>query len=231
MAVNPLQGLQVALARHEQAIARVLPAGQLQQALAQGLQPLALFGRDDEFARRFGLRPQRPGTFAALVPLVPHLQHRDASGQVGGFDQATVANDALIHETILMHLYNLRRQSTGSSGAGEWQLLDLVGWLSIHGTTELFAILLAGAAGLHIGRSMAFPGARPVLAAASEAGQRGAVVMVGVVIMMIVAALLEAFPRQLVDGTESRFLIGGVMLIFWLAYFILYRPSAAQETA
>jgi curved DNA-binding protein len=50
-----------------------------------------------------------------------------ASGQVGGFDQATVANDALVHETILMHLYNLRRQSTGSSGAGEWQLLDLVG--------------------------------------------------------------------------------------------------------
>ena len=50
-------------------------------------------------------------------------------------------------------------------------------------------------------------------------------------LMLVFAALLEAFPRQLVDGTESRFLIGGVMLIFWLAYFILYRPAAAQETA
>lgn len=50
-----------------------------------------------------------------------------AGGQIGGFDQTTVANDALVHETILMHLYNLRRQSTGSSGAGEWQLLDVTG--------------------------------------------------------------------------------------------------------
>ena len=49
--------------------------------------------------------------------------------------------------------------------------------------------------------------------------------MVGVVIMMIVAALLEAFPRQLVEDTGSRFVIGGTMLLFWLSYFILYRPA------
>jgi len=110
-------------------------------------------------------------------------------------------------------------------------VVELAAWLSVHGTTELFGILLSGAAGLHIGRAMAFPGNLSVLDSAAAAGRRSAVVMVGVVIMMIVAALLEAFPRQLVDGTESRFLIGGVMLIFWLAYFILYRPSAAQETA
>jgi uncharacterized membrane protein SpoIIM required for sporulation len=107
---------------------------------------------------------------------------------------------------------------------GQGLLVDLAAWLSVHGTTELFGILLSGAAGLHIGRSMAFPGNRPVLIAASEGGKRGAVVMVGVVIMMIVAALLEAFPRQLVEGAGPRFLIGGMMLAFWLAYFFLYRP-------
>jgi len=107
--------------------------------------------------------------------------------------------------------------------------VELAAWISVHGTTEFFGILLSGAAGLHIGRSMAFPGTRPVLAAAAEAGQRGAVVMVGVVIMMIIAALLEAFPRQLVEGTGSRFLIGGMMLAFWLAYFFLYRPAHAGE--
>lgn len=112
---------------------------------------------------------------------------------------------------------------------GQGLTLELAAWLSVHGTTEIFGILLSGAAGLHIGRSMAFPGAKPVLAAASEAGQRGAVVMVGVVIMMIIAALLEAFPRQLVDGTGARFLIGGMMLTFWLAYFFLYRPARQPE--
>jgi uncharacterized membrane protein SpoIIM required for sporulation len=107
---------------------------------------------------------------------------------------------------------------------GQGLVVELSAWLSVHGTTEIFGILLAGAAGLHIGRSMAFPGTLPVLDAAAAAGRRGAVVMVGVVIMMVIAALLEAFPRQLVDGTGGRFLIGGGMLIFWLAYFFLYRP-------
>ncbi|AWW75811.1 hypothetical protein CD351_15380 [Erythrobacter sp. KY5] len=104
--------------------------------------------------------------------------------------------------------------------------VEFSAWLSVHGTTELFGILLSGASGLHIGRSMAFPGDRSVLDAASASGRRGAVVMVGVVIMMIVAALLEAFPRQLVEGAGSRFVIGGAFLAFWLSYFFLYRPAS-----
>ncbi|NCP14803.1 MAG: stage II sporulation protein M [Sphingomonadales bacterium] len=114
---------------------------------------------------------------------------------------------------------------------GQGLTVELAAWLSVHGTTELFGILLSGAAGLHIGRAMAFPGRLAVLDAAAAAGRRAAVVMVGVVIMMIVAALLEAFPRQLVDGTAGRFLIGGTMLTFWLSYFFLYRPRLADTAA
>jgi uncharacterized membrane protein SpoIIM required for sporulation len=114
--------------------------------------------------------------------------------------------------------------------AGQGLLVDLAAWLSVHGTTEIFGIMLSGAAGLHIGRAMAFPGTRPVLEAAAQAGRRSAVVMVGVVIMMIVAAFLEAFPRQLVEGTANRFLIGGTMLLFWLTYFFLYRPKPTADS-
>lgn len=99
---------------------------------------------------------------------------------------------------------------------------EFAAWLSVHGTTELFAILLSGAAGLHVGRSMAFPGERTILQAASASGKRAAVVMIGVIVMMIVAGFLEAFPRQLVDGAEGRMAIGGALLTFWLAYFFLY---------
>ncbi|OYX91440.1 MAG: hypothetical protein B7Y74_14495, partial [Novosphingobium sp. 35-62-5] len=80
---------------------------------------------------------------------------------------------------------------------GQGLLLDFVGWLSIHGTTELFAILLAGAAGIHVGRSMAFPGNLPVMDAAAAAGRRAAQVMTGVVLMLVIAALLEGFARQM----------------------------------
>jgi uncharacterized membrane protein SpoIIM required for sporulation len=113
---------------------------------------------------------------------------------------------------------------------GQGLVVELAAWLSVHGTTELFGILLSGAAGLHIGRAMAFPGDRAVLDAAAAAGRRSAVVMVGVVIMMIVAALLEAFPRQLVQATPQRFAIGAAMLAFWLAYFFLYRPRGKRAT-
>ena len=109
--------------------------------------------------------------------------------------------------------------------------VDFVGWLSIHGTTELFAILLAGAAGIHVGRSMAFPGARSHLKAASDAGKRAALVMAGVIIMLVCAGLLEGFARQLIDNSAGRFGVGGGMLLLWLVYFIGFgrerqRPGA-----
>lgn len=109
--------------------------------------------------------------------------------------------------------------------------IDFVAWLSVHGTTELFAILLAGAAGLHVGRAMAFPGDRSVMAATASAGRRAATVMVGVVLMLAVAALLEAFPRQLVGETWERLVIGGAMLAGWLAYFFAFRrvPAGAHS--
>lgn len=120
-------------------------------------------------------------------------------------------------------------QNTASLGAMLWLYhgagltLDFVGWLSVHGTTEFFAILLAGGAGMHIGRSMAFPGDRPVMQAAAEAGRRSAQVMTGVILMLVIAAILEGFARQLVDDTMGRLAIGGFMLAFWLAYFFAFR--------
>ncbi|MBH0111642.1 stage II sporulation protein M [Novosphingobium sp. YJ-S2-02] len=103
--------------------------------------------------------------------------------------------------------------------------LDFAGWIAVHGTTELFAIMLSGAAGLHIGRAIAFPGKLGVLASAAQAGRRAAMVMTGVVLMLVIAALLEGFARQLVDTTPGRFAIGGFMLAFWIAYFFAFRGT------
>ncbi len=109
---------------------------------------------------------------------------------------------------------------------GQGLLLDFTGWLSVHGTTELFAILLAGAAGLHIGRAIAFPGKRSVLQAASEAGRRAATVMTGAILMLVGAAMLEGFARQLIDDTLTRLAVGGSMLAIWIGYFFGLRGPA-----
>lgn len=94
-------------------------------------------------------------------------------------------------------------------------------WVFVHGVTELFAITLAGAAGFHVGWSMAFPGAKTRLAAAESAGRRGGVVMIGVVIMLFIAGLLEGFVRQLVTLDAARWAIASTSLLIWLSYFYL----------
>ncbi|MEQ1541423.1 MAG: stage II sporulation protein M [Novosphingobium sp.] len=128
-------------------------------------------------------------------------------------------------------------QNTATLGAMLWLFhsqgltVEFVGWLSIHGTTELLAILLAGGAGLHVGRSMAFPGKRSLLEAAAEAGQRAAVVMAGVVLMLVCAGLLEGLGRQLIEVTAARYAIGYGMLTFWLLYFFAFRRNPQGSEA
>jgi hypothetical protein len=51
--------------------------------------------------------------------------------------------------------------------------------------------------------------------------------MAGVVLMLIVAAVLESFARQLVGQMWDRLLIGGTMPTFWLAYFFAFRRRPA----
>lgn len=96
---------------------------------------------------------------------------------------------------------------------------ELGGWLLIHGTTELFAIAIAGGAGLHIGRSLVFPGrlARPD--AAARAGRTAATAMLGVLLMLVAAAVLEGFGRQLIRGDAPRYGIAALMFGLWCLYF------------
>lgn len=98
-----------------------------------------------------------------------------------------------------------------------------IGWLSIHGTTELFAIMISGAAGFRIGMAIIFPGKRGRMDAATAAGRSAAVAMGGTVVMLAVAGVLEGIGRQIVNSDGLRYLIGGVMLIGWLTYFYLPR--------
>lgn len=103
--------------------------------------------------------------------------------------------------------------------------VPLGGWLFIHGVTELFAVTLAGAAGFHIGWALCFPGRRDRPAALAQAGRNAATVMVGVVIMLGVAGLLEGFGRQLIAGTGARYGVAAATAFLWGGYFYWRRPQ------
>ncbi len=47
----------------------------------------------------------------------------------------------------------------------------------------------------------------------------------GCVVMLIVAAILEGFGRQLINSDEIRYAVAGSTLIFWLGYFYIPRKA------
>ena len=94
-----------------------------------------------------------------------------------------------------------------------------IGWLMIHGTTELFAIMISGAAGFRIGLALAFPGRKSRADAAVAAGRSAATAMGGTVVMLAVAGLLEGIGRQTVTSDTARYAIGIMMLLGWFLYF------------
>ncbi len=104
---------------------------------------------------------------------------------------------------------------------------ELAGWLMIHGTTELFAIAIAGAAGLRIGWSVVFPGEASRLASATRSGRTAATAMAGVVIMLFAAGLLEGVGRQTITDDLARYAIGSGMLALWCAFF--YTPRRRRN--
>ena len=106
-------------------------------------------------------------------------------------------------------------------------LLPLGGWLMIHGTTELFATVLAGAGGFRIGWSLAFPGERTRMEAIATAGRQASTLMAGVLVMLAAAGVLEGVGRQLVTSDIARYVIGLAALTGWLYYLYGSRGGRA----
>ncbi|MGZ8284245.1 MAG: stage II sporulation protein M [Allosphingosinicella sp.] len=126
--------------------------------------------------------------------------------------------------TVLLILYNgLMLGAFFAVFAAKGLAFNLGGWLAIHGTTELFAIAIAGAAGIRIGMAIAFPGRETRTESAVRAGRSAALAMAGTVVMLAVAGLLEGIGRQTVVDDFSRYSIGAAMLAGWLTYFYMPR--------
>jgi uncharacterized membrane protein SpoIIM required for sporulation len=103
--------------------------------------------------------------------------------------------------------------------------IDFLGWVSIHGVTEISAILLCGAAGLVVAEKMLFPDRYSRVDSLAIHGRLAAEIAVGAVLMFFVAAILEGGFRELVASTPGRFAIAAATAVGWLAYIHLMRPT------
>jgi uncharacterized membrane protein SpoIIM required for sporulation len=134
--------------------------------------------------------------------------------------------------TVLLILYNgLMLGAFYAVFAAKGLGPNVIAWLMIHGTTEIFAICISGAAGIRVGMAIAFPGRASRMDSAVEAGRTAAIAMAGTVIMLAVAGLLEGVGRQTINNDGLRALIGSAVLIGWLSYFYAWpaRRSARGE--
>ncbi len=106
-------------------------------------------------------------------------------------------------------------------------------WTSIlpHGLLELSAIVVSGAAGLRLGWALLAPGDRRRGEALAEEGQRAAVVMLGLVVAFVLAALLEGFvtPRSWPATVEIS--IGALALLAFVVPVVVRGRDAAAELA
>ncbi len=93
----------------------------------------------------------------------------------------------------------------------------------IHGTLELSAIVLAGAAGFTMGNSILFPGTYSRIESFRRGASKGMKMAVGIVPLFIVAGFLEGFvTRHYQFNWILNFCIILLSAIFIIYYFILY---------
>lgn len=176
-------------------------------ALASGRDP----GATTEFLRHTLYAHERRGLGAFAAFLFTHNAGVSLSAFALGF--------AFGVPTALLSVYNgCTMGAFLEVFAAHGLAFQAVGWLMIHGVTELMAVTLACAGGLHIGWAVAFPGTLSRLDAAAAAGRRAGILLGGALVMLVCAGLLEGIGRQVIQNDLARYAIAAATAVAWPAY-------------
>jgi uncharacterized membrane protein SpoIIM required for sporulation len=93
----------------------------------------------------------------------------------------------------------------------------------IHGTLEIWAIVIAGAAGLILGNSILFPGTFSRTESILRGGKDGLKIVIGLTPVFIIAAFFEGFITRHTNmplWTSLSILSASLLFIIW--YFVVY---------
>ncbi|PTN07594.1 stage II sporulation protein M [Mangrovibacterium marinum] len=101
----------------------------------------------------------------------------------------------------------------------------------IHGTLELFSIVIAGAAGMRVGNAILFPGTYSRLVSFQRGATAGLKIVAGVTPLFVVAGFLEGFiTRHTNFPAATRIAITILSAAFIIGYFFLYPKYLSQQT-
>ena len=89
----------------------------------------------------------------------------------------------------------------------------------IHGTLEISAIIIAGAAGITMGRGLVFPGTYTRLQSFQKSARKGLKIMLGITPIIILAGFFEGFLTRMTQIPE---LLRGLFILFCLLFVLIY---------
>lgn len=103
--------------------------------------------------------------------------------------------------------------------------------IMIHGTLELSAIVLAGAAGLALGANIFFPGTHSRKESFKKAAKEGVIMLIGLVPVFIIAGFIEAYItrhyKEMPLLLNLTIIVLSLTLIIW--YFVIYPHQISKE--
>ena len=98
-----------------------------------------------------------------------------------------------------------------------------------HGSLELPAIVIAGAAGLRLGQGMLFPGIYRWKDSVARAGAEAVRLVSGVIPMLFIAGCLEGFFSPSAAPVALKFSVGGTLFLLLLIWLFRPLPRAHSE--
>ncbi len=99
-----------------------------------------------------------------------------------------------------------------------------------HGTLEISAIIIAGAAGFTMGRGLVFPGTLTRLQSFQISARRGLKIMIGIAPVIIMAGFIEGYLTRFTETPDIiRALFILICLVFVLGYYVWYPWMLARQ--
>jgi uncharacterized membrane protein SpoIIM required for sporulation len=153
-------------------------------------------------------------------------------------NNALVAAETLISGVLLgaptLLVLVLNSENLGIDGGlmiAHGKAAEFFGLILPHGMLELSAVFLAAAAGLRLGWSIIDPGPRPRGRALAEEGRATITIALGLIVVLLISGVIEAFVTPSPLPTWARILVGTVAETAFLSYVLILGRRAERAGA
>lgn len=163
----------------------------------------------EDISERFRQMPSPPIAAGVMSNNIQVAIGAFALGILGGIGTAYM----LLVNSMMLGGFTAHFANHGLGG-------HFLAFIAPHGCLEIFAILVAAAAGLRLGASLALPGGLTRTVALRKGSKEAALLMLGTVPMFVLAGLLEGFVTPGYLSQAARVAVGMGALALTLLYLL-----------